>query len=204
MPEYTVKQGDCTSSLANQHGLFWETIWNHPNNAQLKENRKDANILQRGDKIFIPEKEERQEEGATEMLHQFRRKGVPAKLKVRMLVDDEARAITSFSLYVDKVLIREGKTTNDGFIEAGIPPNATKGKIVLTDDQGNKEEYSFDFGTVDPLDSGEGIKGRLFNLGYAVEDLSGAIREFQQKEGLEATGSVDESTKDKLKERFGE
>jgi len=36
MPDHTIEAGDCLLNLAHAHGLRWETIWNHPNNSQLK------------------------------------------------------------------------------------------------------------------------------------------------------------------------
>ena len=30
MPNYTIQQGDCVTSIADQHGLLWTTVWNHP------------------------------------------------------------------------------------------------------------------------------------------------------------------------------
>ena len=49
-------------------------------------------------------------------------------------------------------------------VEESIPPGCKSGKIILHDDQGNQEHYSFNFGSVDPLDSEQGVKKRLFNL----------------------------------------
>jgi len=85
MPEYKVKQGDCISSIATRHGLFWEKVWNHPKNSRLKEQRKDPNVLYPGDVVFVPDKEKKEESGATEQKHRFRKKGTPAKLRLRIM-----------------------------------------------------------------------------------------------------------------------
>ncbi len=86
MPEdYIVQTGDCISSIAFERGFFWETIWNHPKNAELKQKRTDPNILKEGDIVHVPDKELKEESCATDKKHKFKIKGVPAKLKLKVM-----------------------------------------------------------------------------------------------------------------------
>jgi len=200
---YTVKNGDCISSIAFEHGFFPDTIWNHGDNAELKSKRKDPNVLMPGDVVIVPDKQINEISKPTEQEHRFRKKGVPAKLKVRVLKKGQPRKNEKYRLIIDgKVL--EGSTDGDGFVEKPLPPNAREGKLILGEGE-RKDTFVFRFGHVDPLDTDEGVAGRLHNLGYsAATDLPGALRKFQSDNGLEASGRVDEPTRSKLKEKFGQ
>jgi N-acetylmuramoyl-L-alanine amidase len=83
--DYSVESGDCMSSIAFSHGFFWETLWNHSSNSDLKSKRKDPNILVAGDVVHIPDLTIKQEDCATEKRHEFKLKGVPAKLKLKVM-----------------------------------------------------------------------------------------------------------------------
>src|SRR5882724_8132013 len=83
--DYEVKPGDCVSSIAYSRGFFWETLWNHPSNAALKNARKDPNILNPGDILHIPDLTPNEESCANEQDHAFKLKGVPAKLKLKVM-----------------------------------------------------------------------------------------------------------------------
>ena len=201
---YTVKQGDCIASIAFAHGLFPDTLWDHPDNKEIKDKRKDPNILLPGDTLIIPEKEEKKENCSTEKKHSFRKRGVPAKFKIQLLIEDDPIKNQPYSLFFDGEFGPEGQTDGNGFVEGSIPPNVKTGKIIV----GPPEErlsFSLDFGTLDPLDTDEGILKRLENMGYeAAENPGAAIEAFQEKEKLEVTGEIDQATRDRIKEVFGQ
>jgi N-acetylmuramoyl-L-alanine amidase len=203
MPEYKVKQGDCISSIAERHGLFWEKVWDHPKNSRLKEQRKDPNILYPGDILFIPEKEKKEESGATEQKHRFRKKGTPAKLRLIIERDDKPIKNTDYILTIDGEISR-GETDEKGLIEVPIKPNTKHGRLEIAD-----LVYELDFGFMDPIDENTGVQTRLQNLGFyhgALDGIIGprtaqAIGEFQAFSGLKLTGTLDNQTRDKLFER---
>jgi len=206
MPDYVVKQGDCISSIAQRNGLFPDKVWNHPKNAKLKEKRKDANILYPGDMVFVPVKEEKQESGATKKRHRFKRKGVPAKLRLQIMEDDQPRANVNYTLVIDSQSFN-GTTDGDGKIEQAIPPNAKKGVLILENDT----PINLQLGQIDPIDTISGVQARLLNLNFDCGEVNGregpqleeALREFQKKNNLTVTGQADEATRNKLLEIHG-
>lgn len=200
--DYSVKPGDCITSIAFEHGFFWQTIWNDGANADLKSKRKDPNVLMEGDVVHIPDLRVRKASGATEKTHKFKLKGVPAKFKLRLMLDDQPRKGEPYRLNIDGQWLA-GKTDQNGFLSHPLPPNAQSGTLIVG--QGDAQDiYHLQFGGIDPLDTDDGLRGRLLNLGYGAEDLPGALRAFQQKEGLQVTGQVDDATRTKLKERSGQ
>lgn len=206
--EYIVREGDCLSSIARDSGHFWETIWNDGGNTKLREIRKDPNVLLPGDKLTIPPIREKNENGETEMRHRFVRRGEPAKLRLKlMLEEDQPRANQPYTLTIDGQQT-EGTTDASGMIEVPIPPNAKNGVLVVGPDH---TEFKLRLGTVDPISEISGVQDRLNNLGYNVgtpdgelnEPTRAAIKVFQKKHGLEPTGQPDQKTRSKLQEIHG-
>ena len=73
---HIVKQGESVAGIAKKYGFSnWLTIYNHADNAELKQKRPNPNVLYPGDKVVIPEKTVKEESGATEQRHRFRFKG---------------------------------------------------------------------------------------------------------------------------------
>jgi N-acetylmuramoyl-L-alanine amidase len=85
MINYKVKQGDCLASIAEKHGFSWETLWNLPENNELRRKHQEPTILLPGEIVRIPDLRNKQETGATEQRHQFRKKGTPALLRLQIM-----------------------------------------------------------------------------------------------------------------------
>jgi len=207
MPHYTVRQGDCISSIAHKNGHFWEKVWNHPSNGSLRATRKDPNVLLPGDVVFVPDKEEKTESGATDTQHRFKKKGVPAKLRLRLCDDDEPRANQAYTLEIDGKVFR-GTTDGEGRIEQAIAPDSKKGKLTVGD---AGDEYVLNLGHIDPVDEISGVQARLNNMGFDCGPADGrmgprtrmALREFQKSEELDETGEIDDETRQRLSQEFG-
>jgi N-acetylmuramoyl-L-alanine amidase len=205
-----VKQGDCISSIAHVHGFLPETIWRDAANASLRKVRADPDILYPGDEITIPDKCAKEESAGTDQRHRFRRRGVPACLRLR-LVDHEynPRKDVEYRLEIDGES-RTGVTDGDGRIEEPIPPSAIRAVLVIDSDQ-RHEEYEIPLGYVDPPSEIEGVQQRLKNLGLdcgAVDGNMGerttaALKQFQRLHGFEPTGRLDDSTRNELESVHG-
>ena len=96
--EYQVKQGDCIHSIAFEEGFFADTIWNHPNNSDLKSKRKDPNVLFPGDVVHIPDKRPREYSEATNQVYKYKCKNTPDKLKLQLLKENQPRANEVYEL----------------------------------------------------------------------------------------------------------
>ena len=204
MIEHQIRQGDCINSLAAENGFLWETLWNHGANAELKALRKDPSVLNPGDILRIPDKRQKQENGATEQRHRFKKKGTPAKVKIQVKRNDEPRANTPYTLEIDGK-VKSGNTDGQGMVEMQIPPGAKRGELRVG--AGSEVEiFPFNLGAVDSVDTQDGARQRLRNLGFDAdqESFEELMKSFQAKEDLQQTGQLDQATQDRLKQCFGE
>lgn len=198
----TVGSDDSILSIAKENGFFWKTIWDHGKNAELKAKRKDPEVLQAGDEVYVPELEPKKVDKPSEQRHKFKLKGEQAKFKIQLKMLGEPRAGEPYILTIDGV-ITTGSTDGDGWIKCDIPNDATGGQISL--DNG-REIIPVNIGRLDPHEAPQGVIQRLTNLGFTVEDgdeatmPAAALKLFQAKNQLEATGEFDGPTKAKLKE----
>lgn len=216
MAKRIVGDGESTSSLAKKNGFYWKTIWEHGENAALRQKRKDPNVLAADDEIFVPKLQEKEVSKGTEQEHVFKRKGEPTKIKMQMMALGNPRANEEYILEVAGELIR-GKTDGDGKLEHFIPGDASSAKLIFKD---GKEVHGLRIGSLNPIDNVEGVMQRLNNLGFKasarvkkgakaaeefVEEKVGkkainALKNFQQQNELKESGKVDGATQSKLEE----
>lgn len=211
MTKYHVtRPGDCIASLAFENGLVPETIWNHPENAELKRRCKDLYHLIPGEKVFIPGIERREVSKPTEATHVFRRRGVPEIYRVQLLDFTGAPRANLNYLITIEGSTKRGTTDGAGKIAHPIPPNARYGRLVILGSE-NEETYQLRFGHLEPISQLAGMAARLRNLGYNCLDnhteiddrLRRSLLEFQKDNSLPLTGEPDAATKDKLQSVYG-
>ena len=209
MAVHIVKQGEHLSRIAASYGLTdYNTIWNHPNNAELKNDRQNPNVLYPGDQVFIPDKQTKEDFGATENRHRFKYHSKVPKLRI-VVKDAEGQPITDAkcNLIIETDSF-EMTTDTQGMIEKRIKPTDENGKLIIQD---LGMEVTIKIGHLDPMDEVSGYKARLNNLGYDAgpleEDdelrLRSAVEEFQLDHGLKVDGIIGPKTQAKLKDVHG-
>jgi|SRR5882724_1729742 len=168
---HIVEQGEFLSGIARLHGFAsYKTIWDAPENQELKDKRKNPNILLPGDKLFIPDKETKEEARGSEKKHRFEFQGESIKLRIELMgLKNEPLAGHECSLSVEGDTI-ELTTKADGILEQIISNKAQTGKIVDRGKPGaefpTEREIPLKIGHLDPADQVSGQIGRLNNLGY--------------------------------------
>lgn len=196
-----VEAGDCLMSIAAETGHLWQTIWNHPQNAQLKAARGVPHVLLPGDRLFVPAIERKTLSRATDKQHKFVRKGTPLEFVIRVSKEDRPRTGEYFVLNIEG-RITTGNIGSDGLIRCYMLPTDRSGTLLIGVGE-KQEQYSLAFGVLDPVQSRRGMAARLRHLGMLGSDdddetLSDAIAHFQRENTLPVTGKLDGGTAERL------
>ncbi|MEX1364514.1 MAG: peptidoglycan-binding protein [Nannocystaceae bacterium] len=216
---HEVLEGECTSSIAVAKGHRLETLWNHADNAALKEARKDPRVLRPGDRLVVPPLRLTKHPIETERVNVFVRKGVPEHLQLRFLDHEgEPLANRAYRVEVDGESREPAQTDEHGALALSVPPRAKQAVLhlrvapadvpglELLEPSALEQSFEIAIGRLEPIESPRGGAQRLMALGY-LEDAKvdadrflEAVLEFQTAEGLETTGWYDEATQQALLE----
>jgi hypothetical protein len=213
MPKtHTVAHGEHIPGIAAQNGFAdFHKIWDDPENAALKAERKNPNVLMPGDKVFIPDKEVKEESGSTEQRHRFVQTVTKLKLRIKLLnLKDE------LILRTGKAATRSGEqeiTPQGELYELDIHP--LDNEVIFNFEEEPPLKLTLDVGGLAPVSNRLGQQQRLNNLGYFAgfsttpdeEQFQWAVEEYQcdrKKKGLKVTGVCDpEKTQPMLEKDHG-
>jgi hypothetical protein len=210
--QHRVEQGETFASIAHEYGFAdWRTIYNHPENRSVRENRRSPFILLPGDNLVIPDKEPPEANRPTDARHRFVKKS--SRLRFRLeLKGLKGEALSNFPYRLDvEGQHLEGTTNANGILEQLIPANAEIANIRIPSIKGSSQlnkVLQLRIGHLDPVDSTSGAKSRLRNLGYSVGNGNGtwdekgreALRAFQRSHRLQVTGEYDAATQRQLQD----
>lgn len=222
--EHIVLEGEHLAGIAAEHGFHGiDAIWNHPENKELKDLRKNPNILLAGDRVVIPEAASKEEVAATQKRTVFTLAGLGLELHAKV-VDQ------GFVAFSGDVELKAGGTTTpmkangdvfEGFLDPSVKQATLQFPVSKTERK--RPPITLEPGRLDPLETLSGVQQRLNNLGYfagfvktAATDekkldpqdlqLFWAVQEFQcdhMKVPDDVDGVPGKKTLDKLKEVYG-
>jgi hypothetical protein len=198
----TIEPGDTLVSIAAEHGfLDAEAVWQAPENAQLRADRK-PDLLAPGDQLFVPDRQPRTVQVQTGQRKTAVVDRTPVKL--RLILRDavgEPRADQACTIEVDGVS-HAATTDGAGLVEVDIPPTARDAVLRI-----GGEEHALAIGYLGPATTQAGAVARLRNLGYLVVDDDDAatrlaVELFQADHQLTIDGTW-QSITGKLEESHG-
>jgi len=209
--KHIVIDGDCIESIAAQYGIDdSDVIMNHPQNAALKKIRPDGNQLHPDDELFIPPPKPKSYVLETGKRHRIMIKRPRRLLRMRFL-DDEDKPMTGPYTLKAGAWKREGALDGDGVLEEKLPVDIKQAEVTI-----DEMTQTILIGYLNPMakTKDEGVSGaqaRLLNLGFDPGEVNGemssetraAIEAFQDSQGLEVTGELDDDTINKLADRHG-
>ena len=204
MKPYVVKQGDYLEKIAHALGFDADEVWNDPKNAELKKQRA-PNLLHPGDVLYVPNRKPQwlPLKMGTDNLYIA---SVP-RTTVRLSFRDAENPRANEPYVIHGMgEPEEGTTDGDGTVELRVPVHIREISVTFPN---ASITYPVHIGDMDPIDERTGARKRLQHLGYGRypgahenmtdDDLEAADRlailAFQQDQGLEANGTMDDATR---------
>lgn len=129
---HVIQAGESLARIANQHGLTWQTVWNAPENNELRQLRGGPNILEAADQLTIPELTKKVVTLATGKRHRLVIKTQKSPIRLRLSTPaGEPRAGLSFEVHADGRVLASGETDDDGICAARVPIRLSRVEFSL-------------------------------------------------------------------------
>lgn len=207
MVPYVIRQGDYFDKLAFTLGFDAGEVWEHPKNEALRGLRKDPNVLAPGDIVFVPAAKKPGLPLRKGQTNKYVAK-VPKVEVTLAFVDEDGPLKDEPCEVLGGAKGTEPKTDGEGKLTLRVAVTVREAEVRFPS---RHLSFHVNVGDMDPHDEASGVKKRLQNLGFYVEGawaddeaaLAGAIASFQGANGIEATGALDDATRDALKGKHG-
>lgn len=171
--KHKVKQGEWLARIARQYKFRdWRIIWLHDSNKELREKRKNPDILYPGDIIIIPK-----EDCNKYSVETGQKKVISSKENIDWLQIDIPNSVLRHN--GEFILQFDGRTEQikcrDGHFEEQIPNGAMSAKLIIKNSkaEGKTEEIVLQIGHLDPVRTTKGVQARLKLLGFYQGDIDG-------------------------------
>lgn len=215
MRSYVVRQGDYLTKLAFVHGFDVEEVWNDPANRDLKELRRDHNILAPGDVLQIPLKPKNGlpfTRGTTN-----RYTAMVPRVSLHLHFQSSCGRFANAKFAIEGgATPTEGITDGEGRVELSVAVHAAEVQVVFPE---LDRRFTVLVGGMDPVTEISGVKARLAQLGYLLANpcelfgvpppgeseidpdnyndawLAAAVQAFQTANELSPTGVIDDATR---------
>ena len=186
-------------SLAAELGCRVEDIWDHPDNRELKEQRRHPGLLAEGDVVVLPDAEQPRTSVQARGTHQLRGEAQLTKLSLRLVAPPLQEAqVSSLDIRTEggtKIYeepdaaapgeerpmagvryrieiggrVIEGETDGDGKLQVTVPAIAKEGKLIVEPGTQHELTSRLHVGRLGPADERLGVLRRFQNLGIVVE-----------------------------------
>jgi hypothetical protein len=215
MQPYVIKQGESLATLCRRDGFAPDDVWGDSTNADLRALRDDPMVFAPCDVIYLPDPPTPDatislQSGADNNFAAAPSEPLYARLR---LVDDSGSPIAGQAFVVDDGSDSppQGTTDADGNADLELPYGQTSVVIHLTD---SDLDLTVQVAYLDPITEASGLQQRLTALGLlptlpaisdpdaasivAQEYVAAALQTFQQQNGLDQTGIMDDATQQAL------
>lgn len=210
--EHTIAAGETLAGLAAQHGFSrGSLIFDHPDNASLRELRTNPDVLATGDVVVLPDPVPGATQVRVDARHRFQVTRPRQHLRIKPLGTD-GQPLDGWR-YVLELESERFEGVIDGTIEHPIPIGTRQARLEVEPEDGVQPSIIWDLqvGHLEPVETPAGVQARLNNLGFSAgavdADLGprteAGLRRFQEAHGLDVDGNCTPEVLDKLREEHG-
>ena len=186
---HQVVAGECADSIAAAYGMPTAKVWEHPENAALREKRSKRDELLSGDQVFVPPPETKSEPVRTETATVFVMKRPMRVLRLKLVKSVPQKPVSAAMLppntfentvqplptlepWADAPVVVnagsyswEGKADGEGKVTFEVPLQFQEAVLTIAPDTEEESKRQLQFGMMDPIEEMTGVTQRLANLG---------------------------------------